>query len=701
LKHTPVTLNGTSIDKKREEIRQYFLDSFTGFEKLFKLLKNDTVFNKQSEPTRQPMIFYFGHTATFYINKLILAGVITKRINPEFESMFAIGVDEMTWDEINHEHYKWAEVSEVRAYRAKVKEIVLNLIEKLPMTLPITQDSAWWIILMGIEHEHIHIETSSVLHRQMPLAFIKPVDDFKTCNDFPQAPHNELVAMQGEVITLGKDKSHHLYGWDNEYGTQTIKVEAFEVSKYLVSNAEYLPFVLDGGYEKHLYWDEEGQKFLQNKNAKHPPFWVRQEDKSYKLRLLDKEIELPLSWPVEVNALEAMAFCRWKSQKEAKNYGLPSEAQWHHLYNHANIQDFPNFDVSRANVNFAHYHSPCPVNTFAFGELYDIMGNVWQWTRTPTDGFEGFEPHPMYDDFSVPTFDDHHNLMKGGSFASIGNELMQHSRYAFRRHFYQHAGFRYIKIEKEEKMEKKENIYECDELVNQYTNFQYGDTYFGVENFALKTAELAIEYSKNTAQNRALDIGCATGRCSFELANVFEEVTGIDFSARFIQVAVTLQEQGIINYKQKIEGDIYSSNSKEIKAFSFADVKDRVTFWQGDACNLKAHFTGYDLILGTNLIDRLYEPKRFLEKIHERLNDKGILILTSPYTWQEESTKKEFWLGGFKNEKGEEQYTLEGLKTVLEENFKLVETQDVPFVIQETARKFQHTLSQMSVWKKR
>ena len=705
MKHIPITLTGISVNQKREDIKKYFLDSFSLFEKIFELLKDDAVFYKQSEPTRQPMIFYFGHTATFYINKLILAGVITERINPEFESMFAIGVDEMTWDDMNPEHYEWANVSEVREYRTKVKELVLHLIETLPMSLPITQDSAWWIILMGIEHEHIHIETSSVLHRQMPLEFIKPVEDFKACNNFPKAPQNELVQMQGETLTLGKDKTHHLYGWDNEYGTQTQKVEAFEVSKYLVSNAEYLPFVLDNGYENLDYWDEEGQAFLKKSSAKHPPFWKLQDDKSYKLRLLDKEIELPLSWAVEVNALEAMAFCRWKSANETNNYGLLSEAQWHHLYNSANLQNFPNFDVSKANVSFAHYASACPVNEFSFGKLYDVMGNVWQWTSTPTDGFKGFEVHPMYDDFSTPTFDGKHNLMKGGSFASIGNELMQHSRYAFRRHFYQHAGFRYIKIEKEEEMEKEitkdDNIYEHDELVNQYADFQYGETYFGVENFALKMAELAIEHSKNTPQHRALDIGCATGRCSFELANVFEEVTGIDFSARFIQVAVNLQEKGMVNFEQKVEGEIYNSLSKNINDFSFSDVKERVEFWQGDACNLKAHFAGYDLILGTNLIDRLYEPKLFLEKIHERLNEDGILILTSPYTWQEESTKKEFWLGGFKNDKGEDQYTLEGLKNILEANFELIETQDVPFIIRETVRKFQHTLSQMSVWKKK
>ena len=700
MNHMPVTLTGVDVEAKREEILNYFLQTYSLYEKIFELLKDDTVFYKKSELTRHPMIFYFGHTATFYVNKLMLASVITERINPEYESTFAIGVDEMSWDDLNEQNYKWPKVSDVRAYREETKKLVVNLIKTLPLTLPITEKSPWWIILMGIEHERIHIETSSVLHRQMPLEFIKSVSEFKACDKFVEAPKNELVFMHGETITLGKSKEHHLYGWDNEYGKKVEEVKPFEVSKYLVSNAEFLPFVLDNGYTNMDYWDEEGKKFLKISSAKYPTFWIEKEKGMFDLRLLDKVIELPLSWAVEVNALEAMAFCRWKSKREEGYYGLPSEAQWYHLYNVAQIHDVPNFDDSQANINFAHYASPCPVNEFAFGELYDIVGNVWQWTSTAIDGFEGFKEHPIYDDFSTPTFDGKHNVMKGGSFASSGNELMKHSRYAFRRHFPQHAGFRYIKINKEEIMEKEENIYEHDELVNQYADFQYGDEYFGVENFAQKTASLAIVYSQHTPQKNVLDIGCAIGRCSFELANVFDNVTAIDFSARFIQVAVEMQEEGEISFERKIEGDIFTLEKRSLSDFTFAEVADRVKFWQGDACNLKAHFKGYDLVLATNLIDRLYEPKLFLENVHERINENGILILTSPYTWQEESTKKEFWLGGFKDEAGEEQYSLDGLKKVLKKNFELIDTQDVPFVIRETARKFQHTISQMSVWKK-
>ncbi len=75
-------------------------------------------------------------------------------------------------------------------------------------------------------------------------------------------------------------------------------------------------------------------------------------------------------------------------------------------------------------------------------------------------------------------------------------------------------------------------------------------------------------------------------------------------------------------------------------------------------------------------------------------------MLTSPYTWLEEFTQKDEWLGGFKKD-GENFSTLDGLKEVLGEHFKLIDTKDVPFVIRETSRKHQYTVSQMSVWEKK
>jgi 5-histidylcysteine sulfoxide synthase/putative 4-mercaptohistidine N1-methyltranferase len=654
------------------------------------------VFYEKSEPTRHPMIFYFGHTATFFINKLVNMKLIKNRINPNFESIFAVGVDEMAWDDVASSNYNWPKVDEVREYRKKVRELVDNLISQMPLTLPISDDSGMWIILMGIEHERIHIETSLVLHRQMPLEFIKEIDFIDLCKDVAKAPKNKMLKIKPRHVELGKNKSHYLYGWDNEYGKYEEDVSEFQTSKYLVSNGEFMEFVKAGGYENEDYWDEEGKIFLKATGAKYPTFWER-EHGEYKYRTINSIIHMPDNWPVDVNALEAEAFCRYKSEKDGLTYSLPSEAEYSAIYEQAGLVDLPEFDDTKANLNFSNYFSSCPVDKFEFNGIYDVVGNVWQWSRSLMQGFDGFKVHEAYDDFSVPTFDDKHAMILGSSWASSGNLIMKYSRYAFRKHFYQNAGFRYVISSTKE--EKVQDIYESDELISQYCEFQYGDKNFGVKNFAIEIAKIASKFSIN--KTKALDLGCATGRATYELAKEFDEVQGVDFSARFVQIGSKLKNDGYVAFSSKEEGELISYKKVTIEELGYENLKNRVSFWQGDACNLKPIFNSYDLIMATNLIDRLYQPKLLLESVDKRLNDEGILVITSPYTWQESSTKKEFWLGGYKDKQGKEVKTIDTLKSILSDRFELIHMQDLEFVIKETKRKYQHTISEVSVWKKK
>jgi putative 4-mercaptohistidine N1-methyltranferase len=335
---------------------------------------------------------------------------------------------------------------------------------------------------------------------------------------------------------------------------------------------------------------------------------------------------------------------------------------------------------------------------FRHGDLYDVVGNVWQWTETPIYPFDGFEVHPLYDDFTTPTFDGRHHLIKGGSWISCGNETRRESRYAFRRHFFQHAGFRYVQADAPAL--RVSSGYESDKLLSEYAEFHYGDDYFGVPNFPMTLARLAIAAMGNRPARRALDLGCATGRASFELARHFDHVTGIDFSARFIALGAGMAEQGVVRYTLAEEGELMSYRERRLADLGLAEVSGKVAFFQGDACNLQPQFTGYDLILAANLIDRLYRPAGFLGSVHARLNPGGLLMIASPYTWLEEHTRREEWVGGFKKD-GENFTTLDGLKALLSPHFRLVEGPlEVPFVIRETRRKFQHSLSEVTLWER-
>ena len=120
---TPVLFSGDNVAAKREEIRAYFHTTLDRYEQLFETLEGDEAYFKKPIPLRHPLIFYLGHTSTFFTNKLLLAGLITERINPRMESMFAVGVDEMSWDDLNTTHYNWPAIEEVRAYRKTVRDM--------------------------------------------------------------------------------------------------------------------------------------------------------------------------------------------------------------------------------------------------------------------------------------------------------------------------------------------------------------------------------------------------------------------------------------------------------------------------------------------------------------------------------------------------------------------------------------------------
>jgi putative 4-mercaptohistidine N1-methyltranferase len=243
-------------------------------------------------------------------------------------------------------------------------------------------------------------------------------------------------------------------------------------------------------------------------------------------------------------------------------------------------------------------------------------------------------------------------------------------------------------------------MYETDALVSQYCELHYGDRYFGVENFPARCAQLCLDAMEGRRKVAALDLGCAVGRTSFELARDFSSVTGLDFSRRFIAVATRMAEVGKIAYEIPLEGELMAHVERRLGDFDLDDVRQRVKFFPADVLSLPPEFSGYDLIFAGNLIDRLKSPRLFLATIHQRLVSGGLLILTSPYTWLNEFTPRSEWLGGF-TEGGRDFTTLEGLRKSLNPHFSMLgKPRDIPFVIRETVRKYQHSIAEMTVWER-
>ena len=249
------------------------------------------------------------------------------------------------------------------------------------------------------------------------------------------------------------------------------------------------------------------------------------------------------------------------------------------------------------------------------------------------------------------------------------------------------------------------NIYETDKLLSEYLLFHYGTAEQtgappGMEpalDFPVRCVRECVDAKLLPEGARALDLGCAVGRSTFELARICTVAGGIDFSRTFIAAAQVLCRDGSFVFGRIEEGRVKSS----LLAHAPADVdRERIAFETGDAMELRADLGGFDVVLMANLIDRLREPQRCLARLPSLVKPGGQLVITSPYTWLEEFTPRENWLGGFLRD-GMRVATLDGLQAALANDFELTGTKDLPFLIREHARKFQLSIAQASLWRRR
>lgn len=244
-----------------------------------------------------------------------------------------------------------------------------------------------------------------------------------------------------------------------------------------------------------------------------------------------------------------------------------------------------------------------------------------------------------------------------------------------------------------------ESVYESETLLSQYLALHYGRP-DDVLPFASGPHD-ALDYPKRCVTEllesarlpekaRGLDVGCAVGRSTFELATYCHEVIGIDLSRRFIDVARHMAEKGWVRGVLPVDG----GRAKELEyRVPAAAQRGSVSFRVGDACNLDSSLGSFDVVLGLNLVDRLPDPRRFLDRLPELVRPGGQLILTTPFTWLEEFTPRTKWLGGSSG-----QESSEVLREVLDSTFSFQNASDLSFLIREHTRKYQWSMAWAGVW---
>lgn len=243
------------------------------------------------------------------------------------------------------------------------------------------------------------------------------------------------------------------------------------------------------------------------------------------------------------------------------------------------------------------------------------------------------------------------------------------------------------------------NIYESDRLVREYLLFHYGDPDEVLPwkhgprealGFAARCVRELLNSSAVGRDARALDVGCAVGRSTFELAGHCRETIGIDHSRTFVAAATKVGTEGSVAYEYVVEGERTARAVARVPAGIDAS---RVKFEVGNAMNLRADLGTFDVVLAANLLCRLPDPRVFLARVPELVKPGGQLLLTTPFTWLEEFTPRDQWIGGT----GERESTDE-LTALLEPHFELKSSKEIPFLIREHARKYQWSVAWGTRW---
>ena len=383
----------------------------------------------------RPVIWHLAHVGVFEAYWLLQKVGGGPAPNPRWERIF---------DPIRtprEESRSLPSRREMEAYLSRVREGSLRCLESFDFDSPDPLLRGGYVFRLVLEHELQHQETLAyLLHLLDPAkknraaraaAAPTKLDTSGSARGMIDVPEGAFVmgsVWEGE------------FAYDNELPAHERFLTAFKIARLLVTNEEYARFVEEGGYERREFWSEEGWSWRVREGWSCPLYWSRDAAGRWGVRRAFEEGALEPSHPVTgVSWYEAEAYARFAGRR------LPTEAEWEKAASwdagagrkrrFAWGDETP--DETRCNFGLRFWVAT-PVGSFHSGATpagcLDLTGNVWEWTSSPFEGFEGFEPFP-YPEYSQTWFDGDHRVLKGGSWATSPSVLRTSFRNFFRRHF--------------------------------------------------------------------------------------------------------------------------------------------------------------------------------------------------------------------------------------------------------------------------
>ena len=349
----PQSLSENEVLEQFHRSRKYSTDLIVG------LSTEDC--QAQSMEDASPAKWHLAHVTWFYEVMVLKAFEDSFAYwNPEFAVLF-----NSYYNGIGDKHPRSKRglltrpsLAEVLEWRKNIEDRVCKLITEK------NSPELLWLIQVGINHEQQHQELLLTdLHHLFSNNSLFPVYSPLVKNiSTAVAPFQWVEGMSGLVETGYEGEQFH---FDNEGPKHQALNQIHSIGNRLVSNAEWLQFIEDGGYQNFQWWLDAGWAWLQTEQISAPLYWNKEGQDQLLRFSLNGNLPIDLHAPVSnISYFEADAFVRWASQNLSGFAGarLPTEFEW---------EAFARLKAESSN---------------------DLFGKVWQWTSSNYNPYPGYQP---------------------------------------------------------------------------------------------------------------------------------------------------------------------------------------------------------------------------------------------------------------------------------------------------------------------
>ena len=393
-------------------------------------------FTIQSMEDVSPIKWHLGHT-TWFFEELILCKFQKKfvRFQEKYNFIFN-SYYESLGARIQRNHRGSLNrplLKEVLAYRIYITEQMISLLE--------TTDNQEFIemVQIGIAHEEQHQELiyTDIKHiffsNPLKPSFLNPNSqkkNIKLYNSYNVHEYSKSTIQETKEHTtsIGSLNSTH-FCYDHETPSHQVYLYPFEIDTSLITNQEYLEFILDGGYKNFNLWFADAWELIQKKSWQHPLYWFQEDGEWFQFTLYGVE-KLALNEPVcHVNFYEASAYAKWKNKR------LPTEFEWESV-----AKKYPKELENAYLLNSNEFHPNSSTNS------YNFIGNVWEWTSSHYEEYPRFKPYKYALSEYNGKFMNNQYVLRGGSCVTPNH----HIRFTYRNFFqadksWQFSGIRLCK----------------------------------------------------------------------------------------------------------------------------------------------------------------------------------------------------------------------------------------------------------------